>query len=521
MRKLRICIFLLCFPAMLAAKDYYVATDGKDSDSGTKEAPFATLAKAQQVVTAGDVVYIRGGVYKLSQTDITGKKDNLYHCVFLMDKSGESEEKRICYYGYPGERPIFDLSGVKPADGRISVFYVSGSYLHFRNFEIVGTQVIPATGNTQSECLSNRGGNYNIYENLSMHDGMGIGFYLVKGAHNLILNCDAYNNYDSVSGNGSGGNVDGFGGHPDVGSQGNIFYGCRAWWNSDDGFDLIHSGESVSIKHCWAFYNGYKPGGFSSAADGNGIKAGGYGMSVDSKIPDKIPMHIVTNCIAYRNKAGGFYANHHLGGLCFCNNTSFYNRWNYNMVNRKTKEEPVDVGGYGHILKNNLSFLPRESHISNIDQSTCEVKNNSFLPTLTEWAETDFQGVDPSVLVAARKEDGSLPDINFLVPDESSRAHEAKMGYSFEVPDADAGEEDGEGASVVTESNWLMEAAICVNDDRATVEGPGAENFTKFHINGVSVKMKNGAVDLTGYTGIVELKATTALGGIIKLKIKR
>ena len=41
-----------------------------------------------------------------------------------------------------------------------------------------------------------------------MHDGMAIGFYLVRGSNNLVLNCDAYNNYDPVSENGTGGNVD-------------------------------------------------------------------------------------------------------------------------------------------------------------------------------------------------------------------------------------------------------------------------------------------------------------------------
>ena len=108
----------------------------------------------------------------------------------------------------------------------------------------------------------------------------GIGFYLVKGAGNLILNCDAYNNYDTVSDGGKGGNVDGFGGHPDNNGSGNVFRGCRAWWNSDDGFDLIHSGQAVVIEQCWAFYNGYRPGGMSDkAGDGTGFKAGGYGMS--------------------------------------------------------------------------------------------------------------------------------------------------------------------------------------------------------------------------------------------------
>ena len=49
---------------------------------------------------------------------------------------------------------------------------------------------------------------------------MAIGFYLLGGSNNHILNCDAYNNYDSVSEGGKGGNVDGFGGHINSSSVG-------------------------------------------------------------------------------------------------------------------------------------------------------------------------------------------------------------------------------------------------------------------------------------------------------------
>lgn len=309
-----------------------------------------------------------------------------------MDKSGTDNEHRICYFGYPGERPVFDLSHVKPAGKRISVFYVSGSYLHFKNIEVVGTQVT-IVGHTQSECFSNRGGNNNIYEDLSMHDGMGIGFYLVKGAGNLILNCDAYNNYDTVSDGGKGGNVDGFGGHPDNNGSGNVFRGCRAWWNSDDGFDLIHSGQAVVIEQCWAFYNGYRPGGMSDkAGDGTGFKAGGYGMSSTPKAPEVIPMHEVKNCIAYYNSNKGFYANHHPGGILWSNNSSYMNPSNYCMLNRKSIEEAVDVAGYGHILTNNLSYSPRSAgkHIIDINESRCQIANNSFLPTAMTLTEADF-----------------------------------------------------------------------------------------------------------------------------------
>lgn len=50
----------------------------------------------------------------------------------------------------------FDLSAVKPENERVIVFYVSGSYLHFRNIEVVGTQVT-IVGHTQSECFRNEG----------------------------------------------------------------------------------------------------------------------------------------------------------------------------------------------------------------------------------------------------------------------------------------------------------------------------------------------------------------------------
>lgn len=430
MKKLNVFLLMCALPLLAAAKDYYMAPNGNDRNDGSKERPFATLSKVQQKVKPGDIVYIRGGIYKLSTADIMGKK-GIYHCVVIFDKSGTAD-KRIAYYGYPGERPVFDLSGVTPSDGRISGFYVSGSYLHFRNFEITGIPVVHSPGNTQSECISNRGGNHNIYENLAMHDGMGIGFYLVKGSDNLILNCDAYNNFDSVSGKGTGGNVDGFGGHPDKYSPGNVFRGCRAWWNSDDGFDLIHSGEAVTIEHCWAFYNGYRPGVFRGAADGNGIKAGGYGMKATSKMAEIIPVHTIKNCIAFRNKASGFYANHHLGGLHFYNNSSYMNRWNYNMLNRKSKAEPVNVPGYGHVLKNNLSFMPRQEDLANLDTAACTVSNNSFLPTTITLTKADFISLDPAELMKPRKKDGSLPDIKFLVPVQNSKAAQAHQGYTFE-----------------------------------------------------------------------------------------
>jgi hypothetical protein len=358
--------------------------------------------------------------------------DHLRAYVFEMNKSG-TQAKRICYTGYQDERPIFNLAEVKPEGKRVSVFYVSGSYLHFRNFEIIKTQVT-IREHTQSECIYNQGGNHNIYENLAMHDGMAIGFYLVRGSNNLVLNCDAYNNFDPVSENGTGGNVDGFGGHPASASYtGNVFKGCRAWYNSDDGFDLIKAQAAYTIEDCWAFYNGYKPGGFVGAGDGTGFKAGGYGMRSKVKMPNEIPHHVVKNCLAYKNKNKGFYANHHLGGISWFNNTGYQNPSNFCMLNRKSAGEIVDVDGYDHIIRNNLSYKPRAAgkHIVDVNREECTIINNSFLPVDMTVGEDDFVSLDPAQLTLPRKADGSLPDIDFLKLKRNSKLYDAGIGFQF------------------------------------------------------------------------------------------
>ena len=164
-------------------------------------------------------------------------------------------------------------------------------------------------------------------ERLSVHDGMAIGFWIGNGAHNLVLNCDAYRNHDDVSENRRGGNTDGFGFHGPRGSVGNVFRGCRAWFNSDDGFDFINSGEAAVAEDCWAFYNGFSPR-FEPLADGNGFKAGGHAGTPVARLPNPIPRHVVRGCLAVRNKANGFYANHHIGGVDFIHNSAARNRAN-------------------------------------------------------------------------------------------------------------------------------------------------------------------------------------------------
>ena len=422
MKKLFLLIFIFVLSNTIFAKTYYIAPDGNDaSGNGTISAPYATFMKAQQVVMAGDTVFARGGTYYLKESDITHTVSlGPYKIVNYFNKSGSTVSKRIYYWAYPGEKPVFDFSAVKPAGHRVTAFFTTASFIHFKGLEVIGVQVTITT-HTQSECFRNQGSN-NIYEQLSMHDGMANGFYLQSGSNNLVLNCDAYRNWDNVSEDKKGGNVDGFGFHPGKGSAGNKISGCRAWFNSDDGYDCINASESVLFENCWAFYNGYSTS-FASLANGTGFKIGGYGQApVVSKLPNPIPAFTVRFCLAFRNKANGFYANHHVEtGNYFYNNSAYRNAINYNMLSQKitksTKtgnDTTLDCPGIRHILHNNLSY--RYSSLkdtSNIGTSTNTY--NSFSPNSGVTVNsTDFTGLVEAELVAPRNPDGSLPDISFM-----------------------------------------------------------------------------------------------------------
>jgi len=385
---------------------YYVATDGNDANTGSLSSPLATIQKAQQKVSPGDTVYIRGGNYRMHEAQIA-KKERMWAFVTYLEKSGMAG-RRIHYLAFPGEKPVFDFTDVKPEGLRINAFQVTASWIHIKGLEVVGVQVT-LKGHTQSECFENLGSN-NIYEGLSMHDGQAIGIYCLSGSDNLFLNCDAYHNHDSISENRKGGNTDGFGCHPRKGSTGNVFRGCRAWFNSDDGYDCINSAESVTFENCWSFYNGYSPT-FKSLGDGNGFKAGGYGKTSVDKLPDPIPSHTVRFCLAVGNKANGFYSNHHLTGSTWFNNTAYRNRVNYNMLCR-LPDNVTDVDGYGHKMRNNLGYKGMTETLR-IDKSHCELDHNYF-DLNSAVTDNDFMSLDETLLTAPRQADGSLPDIPFM-----------------------------------------------------------------------------------------------------------
>jgi MYXO-CTERM domain-containing protein len=405
-------VVVLAFAGAANAATYYVAPTGSDSAGGTLAAPWATIAHAQSVAAAGDTIYFRGGTYAFTAAQSAcGSSSSTVNGV-LLNKSGASGSP-INYWANPGEIPVFDFSGIKDAC-RITGFQVTGSWLYFKGLTVTG---VPQNINTNHESwgIYVNGGNNNIFEQLNLHHNMGPGLFIIRGGNNHVINCDSHENYDPNSGSAAapsgdaGGNADGFGFHStSAADAGTLFSGCRAWLNSDDGWDFIEAASVVTLENSWSWYNGYigAPPTTTAEGNGNGFKAGGYDL-VAANVPPVVPQHHIHNCLAVLNKANGFYENHHAAADFFYNNTSYGNHADFNLQGVAADGvTTLDLG----ILRNNIAFTG--ILLSNNTGSGVDDAFNSWDATLgVTVSDADFQSVSVTGLDSPRQADGSLPDL--------------------------------------------------------------------------------------------------------------
>jgi hypothetical protein len=378
------------------ATNYYVAPGGSDNAAGTQSAPWASIAHAQTVAQSGDTVYFRGGKYVYTAgVEVCASRTAIVNAITL-DKSGVSGQP-IRYWAFPGETPVFDFSQMKD-DCRVKGFNVTASWVHLKGLEVTGAPQQPGnTLNHESWGVWNSG-SHNIFELLNLHHNMGPGLFIQNGNNNLVLNSDSHHNYDPYTSNGAGQSADGFGAHIKANQPGNVFRGCRAWMNSDDGFDLINAYSPVTIENSWAWQHGYLPGTTTplAAGNGNGIKAGGYGgVYVSNGVK-----HTVRFSVAFGNKAAGFYANHHPLALDFFNNTAFSNGVNYSMLGIAPDGSAVNLGN----LRNNLAY----KGTATANTAGLDMAFNSWTASV-QISDGDFEDVSASGWDAPRQADGSLP----------------------------------------------------------------------------------------------------------------
>jgi hypothetical protein len=441
---------LACLASLADASNaYFVSPSGSNNNSGTKDAPFATLDRGQTAAQPGDTVFLRGGIYDFnSSTAEVG---------ITLTKSG-SPGNPIRYFAYPGELPVLDFKNMTAAK-RIKGFLVKADWLHLKGIEMKNVPQSASLRAHENWCLYLDPGNNNVFELLNLHHNMGPGVFVMEGGKNLFLNCDSHDNYDAFSyTNGTlnpGENADGFGVHVRQASgTGNVFRGCRAWWNADDGWDFINCHAAVTVEHCWAWGNGYKSGTNppQSAGNGNGFKVGGFG-NPPANVPAQVPQHTVRFCLAFNNKAAGFYQNHHPVSNFYYNNTSFNNKAaNFNLLGYKNGDASLGI------LRNNLAY--QGTALSNATSGTgVDASGNSWNLSL-QLSDADFESVDTSGaggmpgVYGARRPDGSLPDIRFMKLKQGSdlidKGADLKLGpYVGSAPDLGAFEYGAETSPVL------------------------------------------------------------------------
>lgn len=390
------CALLVFGAGPLHAATWYVAPNGNDAASGAIDAPWRSAARAQGAAQPGDTVYFRGGLYAFTQatTGCANRRATVSAIVF--DKSG-SEGKPIRYWAYPGEHPVFDFSRMVD-DCRVKGIEVAADWLHLKGLEVTGAPQQPQNRLNHESWGVWIKGSHNVFELLDLHHNMGPGLFIKDGAWNLVLNSDSHHNYDPYTSNGAGQSADGFGAHVGPNQPGNVFRGCRAWANTDDGFDLINAYSQVAIESSWAWGHGYLPGTHTplAAGNGNGIKAGGYGGKY---VADGVK-HTVRNSVAFDNKVAGFYANHHPLALDFFNNIAFGNGVEFNMRGIAADGSTVYLGTLRHNLA--LGSTPKLL-VAGADSAF-----NSWDPERAA-PEVDLRALMAAGWDGPRQPDGSLP----------------------------------------------------------------------------------------------------------------
>jgi hypothetical protein len=492
-----IILLLLCPLFMKAQNTIYVSPAGIATNTGVSIGAPTTLQQAINLSAAGTIIYIRGGTYAFT-TKIS----------IPSSKTGQANGL-VKLWAFPGDpRPKFDFSAMTVSSSNRGI-ELAASYWHVK-----GIDIYKAGDNGLNVSGSN-----NIIEFCSFSENGDTGLQMGGGAsNNSVINCDSYFNVDPTQGN-----ADGFAVKLDVGT-GNSFKGCRAWQNSDDGWDgYMRPSDDVSttLDNCWAFKNGYlKDGTVAVSGNGNGFKMGG------SDAKDLRHNFTLTHCLAFQNKVRGFDQNNNRGSIILYNCTSWNNGQNYGMNSSGVTLATDKV----MILKNCISLTTTSSNAFN---TVAQFAANSWSSGFSVSA-ADFQSIDPTPAFGPRNADGSLPNIPFLHLTQTStlRNKGVDVGLPFNgiAPDLGAFEttENVGVKSLDINKEGIIKRYPSVSNDFLTVETltEGDATLKIINIEGQSILTKNMKViglsntvfDIRAFANGIYLLSLETVNGIMVMK---
>ena len=458
-------ILAICSAMMLAgwgmsvqAAVYFASPDGT-GNGATMSTPCSFSQGIGKLSQPGDTLYLLSGQYDLNTTMI----QNLHG----------TESARIVISGYEG----INRSGTYPVilDFRSTPYGKRGleikgtcTYLHVKNM----TLRYSGKNNLHNE------GSYNLFENMDIYGSADTGCQMKgdaaggdKGGHNIIKNIDSHDNFDyELDKSGTltlcdfGGNADGFADKQFTGA-GNHYIGCRAWNNSDDGWDFFQrvSTSQTVIENCICYANGPKKydmtdhpryatdrtwfeqfesgryvtdksgnsvyvtlAAYPNMGNGNGFKLGGDGTVHDV---------LVHHSLSVSNTVKGFDQNSNAGTVYLYNNTGYKNGSDYKFYN---------PNGCKLYIRNCIGF---NTVAADLKDEIVQVSSHNSWNDGFAVSSMDFQSIDKSLVLAPRKSDGSLPENEFMRLKGSSALVDAgtDVGLPFNgiAPDLGCYETDG------------------------------------------------------------------------------
>jgi hypothetical protein len=385
---------------------YYAAVTGNSGNSGAIGSPWPLQYGINQI-SPGDTLWVRGGTYSASGTHVGS-----VFCVAGVSGKNGSSGSPYNVFAYTGETVIIDgINVTTPSYHKAGFILSSCSYWHIKGINV--TNVKQDDVDYESQGIRVEGGHHNTFELCIGYANEGPGFRLrtPSGHETLFLNCDAYDNYDPLK---NGDDADGF----DVGFCFSNYIirltGCRAWDNSDDGYDLYqYSGYTgvYYMTNCWAWNNGWEPGTSNQAGDGNGFKLG-----LDGQAYTGVTKRYLYNCLAVGNRTRGF-----------SQESARVKKEFYNCIATQNGSHGFSFGWTGDssgfevadICRNNVSFGNTGSAVENLHGGTFYATrisdHNSWDPAIAVTASAaDFITVDANQLYNSRQVDGSLPVLGFL-----------------------------------------------------------------------------------------------------------
>ncbi len=442
MKRILFLIAAMLLTISLNAATYYASPNG--SGDGSYNNPCSFTAGLGKLHNPGDTLYLLGGTYYFSDK-------------FSINKQG-SKSKYIVISGYPGEKATLDFRQVAYGVRGVSI-HENSLYIHIKDLSIA------YSGKNNLYCE----GSYCRFERLDIYGSADTGCQMKKGGNNLIINVDSHDNFDYKTMSGStanfGGNADGFADKQFTGA-GNHYIGCRAWNNSDDGWDFFQrvSTSNTIIENCVCYQNGCpyydmrnhpRAAGVDKAwfdskvgtqmtdrygntitvtlakypcqGNGNGFKMGG--QYTDHKI-------LIHHCLAVGNYARGFDQNNNGGTMWLYNNSAYDNAYNYGFTT-----------AYGtNTIQNCISLASQKS--DSYRAQTNVANDHNTWNTGFSVAASDFQSLDTTLILAPRNGNGDLPDNDFMRLAEGSTLIDAgidiNLGYNGNAPDLGCYESPGE-----------------------------------------------------------------------------